>query len=336
MALFNASTNELTAKIVYYGPGLSGKTSNLAFIYENMDESERGRMLSLSTESDRTILFDFMPLEMGKARGVNVRLQLYTVPGQVFYESTRKKVLKGADGVVFVADSQRDIADANLDSLNQLKEHLLQNNIEFEDMPLVLQYNKRDLGNILSLEEMDEMLNSGNTPFFEAVATEGIGVEDSFKAISSLVLRKLFSRPLEELAGEGIAPEEEGLSEVSAEESSSLWGSEESGEELFGENSGLESTAGDLTADESPEEVFSDPDEAALVESETSFNEEGPGKDVPAFPEEVAHDTPVPDAKVEAVAQPSQLTLTPGSPFETTVEVMGKRFKLTLQIEPID
>jgi mutual gliding-motility protein MglA len=196
MALLNHVTRELTAKIVYYGPGLCGKTSNLKFIYENTDDEQRTKMLSLSTEADRTLFFDFLPMDLGTMRGFKVRVQLYTVPGQVFYEETRKRVLKGCDGVVFVADSQRRMAEANRESLLQLHQHLKDNHLLFSEIALVLQYNKRDLGDLLSVEELDRDLNPGNVPFFEAVASEGIGVEDTLKAIIRLVMANIMKKGL--------------------------------------------------------------------------------------------------------------------------------------------
>jgi len=194
MALLNHVTREITAKVVYYGPGLCGKTSNLKYIYDNLEEEGRGNMLSLATEADRTLFFDFLPMDLGTMRGFKVRLQLYTVPGQVFYEETRRRVLKGCDGVVFVADSQRSMQDANRESLAQLSQHLSENGLVFAEVPLVLQYNKRDLPDLLSVEEMDTDLNPANMPFFEAVASEGIGVEDTLKAVIRLVLKKLVDR----------------------------------------------------------------------------------------------------------------------------------------------
>src|SRR6185369_3690112 len=149
MVLFNYSTRELTAKIVYYGPGLCGKTTNLQYIHDTMPADKKTKMLSLATESDRTLFFDFLPIEVGDVRGMKVRVQLYTVPGQVFYNETRKIVLKGADGVVFVADSQEEMLEANIESLKNLKENLTINNLDFKEIPTIIQYNKRDLKNAL-------------------------------------------------------------------------------------------------------------------------------------------------------------------------------------------
>ena len=154
MVLFNYSTKELTAKIVYYGPGLCGKTTNLQFIFESLPDEKRGRMLSLSTQTDRTLYFDFLPMDLGEIRGMKTRIQLYTVPGQVFYNETRKMVLKGVDGVVFVADSQTQMADANLESFRNLLENLEEHGADPDTIPTVLQFNKRDLPSILTVEEM--------------------------------------------------------------------------------------------------------------------------------------------------------------------------------------
>jgi len=203
MVLFNYSTRELTAKIVYYGPGLCGKTTNLQYIYNSLPESVRkGKMLSLATKTDRTLFFDFLPIELGTIRGMRTRVQLYTVPGQVFYNSTRKLVLKGADGVVFVADSQSKMIEANMESYHNLEENLREMGIRLEEIPLVMQFNKRDLQNLASIEEMNTRINRHNAPFYEAVAMTGIGVEDTLKAITKLVLNNLSAKyRIEEGAG---------------------------------------------------------------------------------------------------------------------------------------
>src|SRR6058998_2498658 len=174
MVLFNYSTRELTAKIVYYGPGLCGKTTNLQYTYESLpDNVKKGKMLSLATKTDRTLFFDFLPLELGKIRGMKTRIQLYTVPGQVFYNSTRKLVLKGADGVVFVADSQGKMLEANVESYKNLEDNLREMGLRIEEIPLVMQFNKRDLPHLSSIEEMNAQINRHNAPFYEAVATRG-------------------------------------------------------------------------------------------------------------------------------------------------------------------
>lgn len=206
MVLLNHSTRELTAKVVYYGPGLCGKTSNIQFIYDTLDEGQRGKMLSLATDTDRTLFFDFMPMELGTVKGFKVRVQLYTVPGQVFYAETRKRVLKGADGIVFVADSQKTMRQANMESFSEFKEHLVENGLDPVTIPTVLQYNKRDLKDICSVEEMDSDLNPGNIPFFEAVAKEGVGVEDTLRCISKLVLKKLMGQTLDSPPSRAAAP----------------------------------------------------------------------------------------------------------------------------------
>src|SRR5213594_3438240 len=195
MVLFNYSTRELTAKIVYYGPGLCGKTTNLQYTYESLpDNVKKGKMLSLATKTDRTLFFDFLPLELGRIRGMKTRVQLYTVPGQVFYNSTRKLVLKGADGVVFIADSQSKMLEANVESYKNLEDNLREMGLRIEEIPLVMQFNKRDLPHLSSIEEMNAQINRHNAPFYEAVATTGIGVEDTLKAITKLVLNNLATK----------------------------------------------------------------------------------------------------------------------------------------------
>jgi signal recognition particle receptor subunit beta len=195
MVLFNYSTKELTAKVVFYGPGLCGKTTNLQFIYDNLPKDiSKGKMLSLATKTDRTLFFDFLPLDLGTIRGMKTRIQLYTVPGQVFYNSTRKMVLKGADGVVFVADSQAKMMDANVESFANLEENLAEQGMKLEQMPLVLQFNKRDLPGLAPIEELNTALNKYNAPFYEAIAINGIGVHDTLKAVTKLVLNSLTHR----------------------------------------------------------------------------------------------------------------------------------------------
>lgn len=194
MVLFNYALRELTAKIVYYGPGLSGKTTNLKYIHAELPEKSKGRMLSLATETDRTLYFDFLPVEAGVVRGIKTRVQLYTVPGQVFYNATRKLVLKGVDGIVFVADSQKSAMPANVQSWESLEENLAAHDVELHELPIVLQYNKRDLEDLHSLEEMNDILNKVNAPFYEAIAHNGIGVQDTLQAVSGLVLRKVIAK----------------------------------------------------------------------------------------------------------------------------------------------
>lgn len=194
MVVFNYSSRELTTKIVYYGPGLCGKTTNLQFIYDNMPQGVRGKMLSLATKSDRTLFFDFLPIDLGQIQGMKTKVQLYTVPGQVFYNETRRLVLKGADGVVFVADSQENMLEANLDSLRNLEDNLQAHGMDPATTPIVLQYNKRDLPNAMPVERLNEALNRFNAPFYEAIATTGVGVQETLRHISKLVLLSLNDR----------------------------------------------------------------------------------------------------------------------------------------------
>jgi len=194
MVLFNYATKEITAKIVYYGPGLCGKTTNLQFVYDSLPSNNKSKMLSLATKTDRTLFFDFLPLDLGKIRGMRTKLQLYTVPGQVYYNSTRQLVLKGADGIVFVADSQDFALDANQESLQNLEDNLKRQGIRLREIPHVLQYNKRDLPNALPAAEMDKEINKSNVPRFESVATTGIGVEETLKGITQLVLAHLVKK----------------------------------------------------------------------------------------------------------------------------------------------
>lgn len=192
MALFNYATREITIKIVYYGPGLSGKTTNLQFLHSVLNPDTRGKLLSLATEADRTLFFDFLPVELGKISDFSIRFQLYTVPGQVRYNATRKLVLKGADAVVFVADSQREIREQNIDSLVNMRENLTANNIDPDDIPVILQYNKRDLPNILSIDELNRDLNEDSRyPFTESVAIDGTGVHVTFQQITRLVMNRI-------------------------------------------------------------------------------------------------------------------------------------------------
>jgi mutual gliding-motility protein MglA len=194
MVLFNYATREITAKIVYYGPGLCGKTTNLQFIYDSLPSNNRSKMLSLATKTDRTLFFDFLPLDLGKIRGMRTKLQLYTVPGQVYYNSTRQLVLKGADGIVFVADSQDFAVDANLDSLQNLEDNLKRQGMRIREVPLVMQYNKRDIPNVLSVEDLEAAINKYGAPHFQSVATTGIGVEETLKGVTRLVLNHLVQK----------------------------------------------------------------------------------------------------------------------------------------------
>ncbi len=195
MVFFNYATMQMAAKIVYYGPGLCGKTTNLHVIYGRTAPTARGEMVSLETETDRTLFFDLLPIDVGVIGGFKTRLQLYTVPGQVFYNTTRKLVLKGVDGIVFVADSQRPMLEPNKESFRNLRENLAEIGVRVEEVPLVLQYNKRDLANILTVEELGAALNpDGVFESFESSAANGTGVFETLKGISKLTLRALRSR----------------------------------------------------------------------------------------------------------------------------------------------
>lgn len=194
MVLFNYATRELTAKIVYYGPGLGGKTTNLETIHKGLPEKTRGKMLSLATQTDRTLFFDFLPLDLGTLRGMKTRVQLYTVPGQVFYDATRKLVLKGADGVVFVVDSQKEMLESNLESWKNLKQNLSENGLNIHSIPVIVQYNKRDLTNILPVQILNDKINDLNAPHHEAVAITGEGVHETLKTAAKLVLLSLAQR----------------------------------------------------------------------------------------------------------------------------------------------
>ena len=193
MSLVNFTTREITCKIVYYGPGRSGKTTNLHYIYGRVPEARRGRMVSLATQTDRTLFFDFLPIDLGQISGFSTRFQLYTVPGQVYYNATRRLVLQGADGVVFVGDSQARQLDENVESLQNLQSNLLEHGIDVRTMPLVMQYNKQDLPAelILRQEDLDDALNFRSVPSFAADALHGRGVFETLKSISELVLKRL-------------------------------------------------------------------------------------------------------------------------------------------------
>ncbi len=188
MSFINYASREINCKIVYYGPGLCGKTTNLQFVYQKTAPDSRGKMISLATETERTLFFDFLPLALGEIRGFTARFHLYTVPGQVFYDASRKLILKGVDGVVFVADSQEEREDANIESLDNLRFNLKEQGYDLDALPYVVQYNKRDLPNVMPVEQMRRELNPTNVPDFEACATTGEGVFETLKAVAKLIL----------------------------------------------------------------------------------------------------------------------------------------------------
>ncbi len=191
MSFINYSLREINCKIVYYGPGLCGKTTNLQYIYRKVNPESRGKLISLATETERTLFFDFLPLSLGDIKGFKTRFHLYTVPGQVFYEASRRLILKGLDGVVFVADSQIERMDANIESMEDLQRNLKDQGVDLFSIPFVIQYNKRDLSNILPVSEMRAILNPRGVPDFEAVASVGKGVFETLKAIIKLILIEL-------------------------------------------------------------------------------------------------------------------------------------------------
>lgn len=188
MSFLNYSTREINFKIVYYGPGLSGKTTNIKYIYEKIKSENKGKLVSLATETERTLFFDFFPLDLGQIKGYKVKFHLYTVPGQIYYSSSRKLILKGVDGLVFVADSQRERFEANIESIEDMFENLREYKLNFNQMPYVLQLNKRDLPNITPADELISVLRKKNEPVTEAIATKGDGVIDTLKQISKLVM----------------------------------------------------------------------------------------------------------------------------------------------------
>jgi signal recognition particle receptor subunit beta len=228
MSLFNYVTKEITIKIVYYGPGLSGKTTNLQYLHSVHDSKTRGKLLSLATETDRTLFFDFLPIELGKIRDFSIRFQLYTVPGQVRYNATRKLVLRGADAIVFVADSQQEMKEQNIESLKNMRENLIANNINPDGIPLILQYNKRDLQGILSIAELNKDLNEDRKyEYEESIAIDGTGVKETFQHITALAIKDISekysvklkpSEESDEIIEAEIPPEKATVSEHVSEE----------------------------------------------------------------------------------------------------------------------
>jgi signal recognition particle receptor subunit beta len=191
LSFINFAAREINCKIVYYGAGLGGKTTNLQWIFEKTSERQKGKMISLATETDRTLFFDFLPLDLGTVRGFKTRFHLYTVPGQVFYDASRKLILRGVDGVVFVADSQEERMDANIEALENLQENMKEHGYDFMKVPYVLQLNKRDLPNVLAVDSLKKELVKRSEPVFEAVAYQGVGVFETLKEVSRQVLVEL-------------------------------------------------------------------------------------------------------------------------------------------------
>jgi signal recognition particle receptor subunit beta len=191
MSMINYASREINCKLVYYGPGLGGKTTNLEYVYSKVAPDTRGKLISLATEQERTLFFDFLPVDLGNIRGFKTRFHLYTVPGQVYYNASRRLILKGVDGIVFVADSQAERMDANIAAMQNLYENLADYGYEPGQIPIVLQWNKRDLPSAVSTQELHEQLNPENLPEFEAVAVTGTGVFDTLRAVSKLVIKTL-------------------------------------------------------------------------------------------------------------------------------------------------
>ena len=191
MSMINYASREINCKIVYYGTGLGGKTTNLEYVYSKINPDTRGKMISLATETDRTLFFDFLPIDLGEIRGFKTRFHLYTVPGQVYYNASRKLILKGVDGVVFVADSQGHRTEANIEAMHNLYENVESYGYDMETIPFVIQYNKRDLADVLPVDQLRAQLNPTGVPDFEAVATEGTGVFETLQGVSKLVVKSL-------------------------------------------------------------------------------------------------------------------------------------------------
>lgn len=191
MSFINYSAREINCKIVFYGPGLGGKTTNLQYIYKKTNPDSKGKMISLATESERTLFFDFLPLALGNIKGFKVRFHLYTVPGQVFYDASRKLILKGVDGVVFVADSQAERMEANIESMDNLRRNLQEQGYNLDNLPFIVQYNKRDLPSAVSVDELNQALNPKGVPFFEAVAPQGQGIFETLKEIAKQVILEI-------------------------------------------------------------------------------------------------------------------------------------------------
>jgi len=218
MAFLNYSKKELDAKIVYYGPALCGKTTNVKFIHDNIKKDQRGKLISIATQTDRTLFFDFLPIELGDIRGFKTRFHIYTVPGQVFYNATRRAVLTGVDGIVFVADSQRNMLNQNIESMNNLEENLATYGKKLENIPHVMQYNKRDLSDILSVDELNKKLNKYEVEYFESIAINGKGVLETLTAICTSVLKSLKEQPNIESVATAEKEDVEKLHEIKEEE----------------------------------------------------------------------------------------------------------------------
>lgn len=337
--VINQSAKEITAKIVYYGPALSGKTTNLQYLHEYLDPKEKGKLLTISTEGDRTIFFDFMPVELGEVKGFKLRLQLYTVPGQTYYEETRKRVLKGADGVVFVADSQKEMENENKVAFEQLKLHLSQNGLNPDKTPIVFQFNKRDLQNIMTFEEMDKALNPGSIPFFEAIAKEGIGVEDTLKSISKLVVNNILNQLTEtqKITKESKLKDKKLKTDFFSMDTKKLLKEigvseqkKKSAESLFVDGSdGLPLKENSFcTEEKSSEELFSQD------EAETSLLSQTGEEEALLLSEEEELEIPETEEIDTGDYTSGSLTLKLDKKIKVSLEIEGKKYTLFLELKP--
>ena len=299
MVFFNHATRQMTAKIVYYGPGLCGKTTNLNTIYGKTSKQARGEMVSLNTETDRTLFFDLLPMDVGTVGGFKTKLQLYTVPGQVFYNSTRKLVLKGVDGIVFVVDSQSAMFDACKDSFMNLQENLKELGLDVKDVPIVFQWNKRDLKNLVAIEELEAHFNLGNHPSFQAVASDGTGVFETLRGITRLVLTHIKTHVLGESAP---APKPEAVAPAPAPAPAP-------GEAL---------SLSDLPAVSDLLELNTSLVEAAVAAEPDEFTDTGLNIEAPDLPEHPASRAPEP---VSAPPEPARAPEPPPAPLPEVEEV---------------
>ncbi|NOY23940.1 MAG: GTP-binding protein [Acidobacteria bacterium] len=314
MVFFNYSTMQMVIKVVYYGPGLCGKTTNLEYIYSKTSSNSRGEMVSLETETDRTLFFDLLPIDVGVIGGFKTRFQLYTVPGQVFYNSTRKLVLKGVDGIIFVADSQIPMLDANLDSYENMKENLRELDVDVHSIPVVLQYNKRDLKNIVSVEELNKKLNVDGLPFVESSAINGTGVFETLKLASKhtlLSVKKKMAAPQKEKPAPAPAP-------VTLTESSSP---------------APESETALPVKKEIQEDV-----KAPIREISAAYLQNGSGNDAKIVPIDTRSDNPDPDPEPKTKPQHShdapKLTLD-DLLDEPTTPTKSRKIKTSMQVDDL-
>lgn len=300
MVFFNYSTMQMVAKIVYYGPGLCGKTTNLSFIYEKTSPKSRGEMLSLATETDRTLFFDLLPLDVGAIGGFKTKFQLYTVPGQVFYNATRKLVLKGVDGIVFVADSQVPMMEANQESFQNLKDNLRDLGLDFESIPLVFQYNKRDLPHIVPVADFNRMFDAERKPVVESSALEGWGVFETLKEISKLTLFRLKSKVL----GDGLKKDRENVVEFKVQGSARLREEivEETKKSVDESFDSLESTVAGTVAQTSEEKPRPAEESLPGLSDDVSFEDyESPEDKTPSSLDEEFEDPDLPSINFDTI-----------------------------------